>query len=160
MKSFNQNRYGFTVDLYCRNPWILLVSEFFEGFSGFLSIVAGAYYCASAAPPGMLASLNGILTGAIFGAGILDPKIEFFHWRNFICQYSGRGFGTAIGSALTHRYGLRIAYMLGGCLAGVTAIVYFILYRLFLKKIREDRMAIKSEAITCENRVKWRFVYV
>lgn len=71
----------------------------------------------------------------------------------------GRGFGTAMGSVLTHKYGLRIAYMIGGCLAGVTAIVYLILYRLFLKKIREDRMAVKSDALTHENRLQWRFVY-
>lgn len=66
----------------------------------------------------------------------------------------GRGFGTAMGSVLTHKYGLRIAYMIGGCLAGVTAIVYLILYRLFLKKIREDRMAVKSDALTHENRLQ------
>lgn len=50
------------------------MSEFFEGFSGFLSVTAGSYYCASAAPPGMLASLNGILTGAVFGLGIQHLK--------------------------------------------------------------------------------------
>lgn len=43
--------------------------ESVEGLCGFLSIVAGSYYCAEAAPPGMLASLNGILASAVFGAG-------------------------------------------------------------------------------------------
>jgi len=40
-----------------------------DGLSGFLSLVAGNYYCSVAAPPGMLASLNGILAAAVFGAG-------------------------------------------------------------------------------------------
>ena len=102
----------------------------------------------------MLASLNGILTGAIFGAGISNAENQVIPSRCFsFFMTVGRGFGTAIGSVLTHKYGLRIAYALGGCLAGVTAIVYFILYRLFLNKIREDRMAVKSKVITYENRL-------
>jgi len=108
-----------------RNPWIFLLSEFFEGFSGFLSVVAGSYYCASAAPPSMLASLSGILSGAIFGAG--------------------RGLGTSVGSALIHKYGLRTTYLLFGCLAGATAVVYFIVYHLFLKKIRDQRLALETQ---------------
>jgi len=53
-----------------RNPWIILLIESFDGLSGFLSIVAGNYYCSIASPPGMLASLNSILSAAVFGAGL------------------------------------------------------------------------------------------
>ena len=54
-----------------RDPWIILLIESMDGLSGFLSLVAGNYYCSLAAPPGMLASLNGILAAAVFGAGYL-----------------------------------------------------------------------------------------
>lgn len=53
-----------------RNPWIILLIESMDGLSGFLSLVAGNYYCSLAAPSGMLASLNGILAAAVFGAGL------------------------------------------------------------------------------------------
>ena len=56
-------------DLSSRNPWILLATEFFEGFCGYMSFVAGSYYCVSVSPPGMLASLNGIVYAAVFGLG-------------------------------------------------------------------------------------------
>lgn len=47
----------------------MLGVESVDGLSGFLPMVAGSYFCAEAAPPGMLASLNGLLAGAVFGAG-------------------------------------------------------------------------------------------
>ena len=54
---------------YFRNPWVMLAVESVDGLSGFLPMVAGSYFCAEAAPIGMLASLNGLLAGAVFGAG-------------------------------------------------------------------------------------------
>ena len=52
-----------------RNPWVILFIESIDGFSNFLTYLAGSYFCAAAAPPGMLGSLNGILSAAVFGAG-------------------------------------------------------------------------------------------
>lgn len=46
-----------------------MANEALDGVTGFLAIVAGSYFCSAAAPAGMLASLNGILTAAIFGIG-------------------------------------------------------------------------------------------
>ena len=40
-----------------RNPWIIIATESLDGFSGFLSFTTGSYFCAAAAPPGMLASV-------------------------------------------------------------------------------------------------------
>jgi len=56
---------------YCahRNQWIALVNEIFDGVGGFLAIVAGNYFCVACSPPGMLASLNGVIFAAVFGAG-------------------------------------------------------------------------------------------
>ena len=65
-----------TFGLMFRNPWILLATEFFEGFSGYLPIVAGSYYCAAESPPGMLAALNGIVYGAIYGIGIINGRFS------------------------------------------------------------------------------------
>ena len=61
------------LDYNFRNPWIMLAVESVDGLSGFLPMVAGSYFCAEAAPTGMLASLNGYL---IF--------INFFLWLNFV----------------------------------------------------------------------------
>lgn len=43
--------------------------ELLDGACGFLGIVSGNYYCGAAAPAGMLASMNGLLTAVVFGAG-------------------------------------------------------------------------------------------
>jgi len=73
-----------------RNPWILLATEFFEGFSGYVSFVAGSYYCTSVSPPGMLASLNGIVYAAVFGLGTetqnLSCLLDKTNARNTILQ--------------------------------------------------------------------------
>ena len=47
----------------------MVAIELLDGFCGFSAVVAGSYYCAAEAPPGMLASLNGIAVAATFGAG-------------------------------------------------------------------------------------------
>jgi hypothetical protein len=52
--------------------------ETLEGVSGFLAIVAGSYFCAAASPPAMLASMNGILSASIFGAGLFDNNLSVF----------------------------------------------------------------------------------
>lgn len=61
-----------------RNPWIILVNELLDGVSGFLGIVAGNYFSAEAAPDGMLASMNGVLTAAVYGAGSKSFAIDFY----------------------------------------------------------------------------------
>jgi len=109
----------FLVFYFIQNPWILLATEFFEGFCGYMSFVAGSYYCVSVSPPGMLASLNGIVYAAVFGLG--------------------RGLGTTIGSSLMSNYSIRTAYLCFSTIAAGTAVTYFIFYHLFLKKIRMER---------------------
>ncbi|EFX79171.1 hypothetical protein DAPPUDRAFT_319820 [Daphnia pulex] len=103
-----------------RNPWILIATESLEGFSGFLGIVTGSYYCAAAAPPGMLASLNGIFSAAAFGLG--------------------RGIGTSVGSLLISSYGIRSTYLLLSMVAGSVAILYLVVYHLVLKKLEHKRL--------------------
>lgn len=105
---------------FIENPWILLATEFFEGFSGYISFVAGSYYCVSVSPPGMLASLNGIVYAAVFGLG--------------------RGLGTSIGSSLMSNYSIRTTYLCFSSMAAGTAVLYFIFYHLFLKEIRMARL--------------------
>lgn len=61
----------------------MLLIESVEGLSGFLSIVAGSYYCAAAAPSGMLASLNGILASAVFGAGSVTSFFNLFALNSY-----------------------------------------------------------------------------
>ena len=51
------------------NPLLLLLTEIIDGFSGFTAMIAGSYYAAAEAPPGMLASFNGILFAAILAVG-------------------------------------------------------------------------------------------
>lgn len=47
----------------------MLATELLDGFSGFLGATTGCYFCANAAPPGMLASLNGLLAASTHGIG-------------------------------------------------------------------------------------------
>jgi len=53
----------------------MLLIEIFDSCSTYLSLLAGAYYCATDAPDGMLGSLNGMVTAAVFGAGTLKKKV-------------------------------------------------------------------------------------
>ena len=48
----------------------LLLTEIVDGFCGFTAMIAGSYYAAAEAPPGMLASFNGILFAAVLAAGM------------------------------------------------------------------------------------------
>ncbi|KAI9562166.1 hypothetical protein GHT06_013131 [Daphnia sinensis] len=115
------------------NPWILIVTESLEGFCGFLGITTGSYFCAAAAPPGMLASLNGILAAAALGLG--------------------RGLGTAVGSFLISSYGIRSTYLLFAILSGSIAILYLTAYHLVLKKMERRRLALtpKRDEVTIAN---------
>ena len=60
------------------NPVLLLLTELVDGCCGFTAMIAGSYYAAAEAPPGMLASFNGILAAATASVGIADNQ-------NFIC---------------------------------------------------------------------------
>ena len=102
----------------------MTVLELVDGFCGFSAVVAGTYYCAVDAPPGMLASLNGIVIAATFGAG--------------------KGIGTSVGSVLISQYGIRTTYLFSSYLTVATGAAYFVIYHLFLKKIRQQRRLLRD----------------
>lgn len=137
-----------------RNPWILLATEFFEGSSGFISFVAGSYYCISVSPPGMLASLNGIVYAAVFGLGTHN-RATSSHCENtsvkkktcYNFDITGKGLGTTIGSSLMSTYSIRTTYFCFSAMAGGTAVIYFIVYHVYLKKIRMERMMGKNQGL-------------
>jgi len=117
----------FVIFFYLHNPLLLLLTEIIDGFSGFTAMIAGSYYAAAEAPPGMLASFNGILFAAILAVG--------------------RALGMSVGSKLVGLHGIRTTYLLGGCLAGGTAVVYFFINHFFLRQIRRKRhMRLAKEA--------------
>ena len=60
-------------------------------------------------------------------------------------NFAGKGIGTSIGSLLISKYGIRMTYLLGGFLTGGTAIIYFIVYHLLLKKIRMKRHLLRDK---------------
>ena len=103
----------------------MTVMEVADGFCGFLAVVAASYYCAAEAPPGMLASLNGVVMATVFGAG--------------------SGIGTSVGSVLISEYGLRTTYLFFSYLTFGTGFVYLVVYHLFLKKIRQQRNLIPDD---------------
>lgn len=129
-----------------RNPWLILLIESFDGFCGFLGIIAGNFYCASAAPPGMLASMNGLLYAAIFGVGTVNKTVLSLCGKTSLISYLGRALGTSVGSSLIMgRSGTRFAYLVFGILSGSTSVFYFFLYHSLLKKIERKRLkAIKG----------------
>ena len=52
----------------------------------------------------------------------------------------GRAIGLTIGSILIAEFGIRVAYLTLGILAGVTSIIYLASYHLWLKKIEHNRI--------------------
>ena len=61
---------------------LLLLTELVDGCCGFTAMIAGSYYAAAEAPPGMLASFNGILAAATASVGIADQTKMSFIQRN------------------------------------------------------------------------------
>jgi len=57
----------------------MVALELLDGFCGFSAIVAGSYYCSAEAPPGMLASLNGLIVASTFGAGATSVTDLYWH---------------------------------------------------------------------------------
>lgn len=138
---------------FCRNPLLLLLIELTDGCCGFTAMIAGSYYAAAEAPPGMLASFNGIISAAMLAAGAsLDTRwkekrhLRLHHsWRYDFFSFAGRAIGTSIGSKLIGMYGIRTTYLLGGYLAGGTAVIYFLINHFFLRKIREERHRMREK---------------
>ena len=125
-----------------------------EGVSGFLAIVAGSYFCAAASPPGMLASMNGILSASIFGAGLILQKLKLSNenYSNisfYMRIITGRAVGLTVGSLLIAEFGIRFAYLALGVLAGVTSIAYLFSYHLWLKKIENLRLNSTNQGTFC-----------
>jgi predicted MFS family arabinose efflux permease len=73
-----------------RNPWYCLLLETCEAVTVHLMGVASSMFCASAAPPGTLATLNG--------------AVGSFHYS------FGRGLGSFVGGILISQYGTRTTF--------------------------------------------------
>ena len=110
-----------------RNPWYCLLLETCEAVTVHLMGVASSMFCASAAPPGTLATLNG--------------AVGSFHYS------FGRGLGSFVGGILMARYGTRMTFQLFGIAAGIAGIVYLAMHRLWLVKLERLRTRRKSEHI-------------
>ena len=52
--------------------------------------------------------------------------------------------GATLGSVLVSKFGLRNIYLAFGITHGASAIVYFVVYRLWLRKLEEKRLAAKK----------------
>ena len=123
------------------NPLLLLLTEIIDGFCGFTAMIAGSYYAAAEAPPGMLASFNGVLFAAILATGTHFEKSThlWLYLSKLMSFFIGRALGTGIGSKLIGLYGIRTTYLIGAYLVGGTAITYFFINHFFLRQIREKR---------------------
>ncbi|KAI9554090.1 hypothetical protein GHT06_019362 [Daphnia sinensis] len=109
------------------DPWLCLPFEALEAVTVHMMAVASSMYCAAAAPPGLLATLNGAV-GSV--------------------HYSfGRGLGSFVGGILMSNFGTRNTFQIFGTAAGFSGLTYFILHRFYLVKIERLRLRRKSERI-------------
>ncbi|EFX74053.1 hypothetical protein DAPPUDRAFT_252370 [Daphnia pulex] len=101
--------YSFITD-----PWMSLPFEALEAVTIHLMGVSCSMYCAQYAPPGLLATLQGM-------AGS--------------CHYAiGRGTGSFIGGILIASYGTRETFRMFGIAAGICGVLYVIFYYTYLRK--------------------------
>ena len=109
--------------------------------------VASSMYCAAAAPPGLLATLNGAVGSVHYSFGNWVILFRFWVspiiWR-YLSLIAGRGLGSFIGGILMANYGTRNTFQIFGTGAGICAVVYFVLHRLYLVKIERLRLRRKS----------------
>ncbi len=55
---------------FIRDPWLCLLFEPFEAVTVHMMAVASMMYCAAAAPPGMLGTLNGAVGSVHYSFGM------------------------------------------------------------------------------------------
>lgn len=107
--------------------------------------VASSTYCAAAAPPGLLATLNGAVGSVHYSFGKFYSNVAHIHGTNVHCLfYPGRGVGSFAGGILMANYGTRITFQIFGSFAGACAVVYFAFHRTYLIKIERLRLRRKS----------------
>ncbi|KAK4009736.1 major facilitator superfamily domain-containing protein 6 [Daphnia magna] len=113
--------YSFITD-----PWMSLPFEALEAVTIHLMGVSCSMFCAQCAPPGLLATLQG-LAGS--------------------CHYSiGRGTGSFIGGILIAMHGTRITFRIFGLAAGVCGVLYAILYCTYMRK--NDKFQTRKPPVT------------
>jgi hypothetical protein len=123
----------------------VLAVESVDGLCGFLPYVAGSYFCATAAPAGMMASLNGMLSAAFYGAGESTNGRIIFE-KCCLLWAAGRGLGTSLGSAVISKFGIRKTYLAFAVTSGLTCVLYWLTYHAWLKRIEQKRLTSKSNS--------------
>ena len=129
-----------------------MVVSFFRstgsGYGAHMMAVASSMYCAAAAPPGLLATLNGAVGSVHYSFGNWVILFRFWVFSPIIWRYlsliAGRSLGSFIGGILMVNYGTRNTFQIFGTGAGICAIVYLVLHRLYLVKIERLRLRRKS----------------
>ncbi|XP_054708752.1 major facilitator superfamily domain-containing protein 6-like [Uloborus diversus] len=99
---------------YLIDPWWILPFEVLEIFTYHLMWVAAATYAAQLSPPGLLATIQGIIEGVHYGVG--------------------QGSGSLIGGSLISSLGSRAAFRVMGGISGAVALIYSILHLVWLRK--------------------------
>lgn len=83
---------------------------------------------------------------------LFHPTILNLQRRNqsnslLIHKNLGRGLGLTVGSIITSAYGIRMAYLVFGVLAGATSLFYLVSYHLFLKNVEQSRTLSSDQSI-------------
>lgn len=101
---------------YIYNPWWFVLFEAMEASTYHLMWVAAATYAASLAPKGLLATIQGCVSGMHFGIG--------------------RGSGSLIGGNLISAFGNRIAFRYMGISSILLGTMYAIIYYAILRNLK------------------------
>ncbi|KAF2367900.1 Major facilitator superfamily associated domain [Trinorchestia longiramus] len=107
------------------NPWMCMPFEALECFTVALLITAAITYTAELSTPTTTATLQGLMGGLHHGVG--------------------RGAGSLVGGFLTAAIGVRRTFHVMAVAASVTAVVYFIVNRIFFRHKALERRQKKLE---------------
>nr|XP_053644364.1 major facilitator superfamily domain-containing protein 6-A-like [Cherax quadricarinatus]XP_053644365.1 major facilitator superfamily domain-containing protein 6-A-like [Cherax quadricarinatus] len=101
------------------NPWWVMPFEALECFTVSLMGAAAVSYAAALSTPSTIATLQGVYGGIHFGVG--------------------RGVGSLMGGFLMGPIGVRNTFRLMGVICAVTCILYFVINRIFFRKLQLER---------------------
>ncbi|XP_042865012.1 major facilitator superfamily domain-containing protein 6-like [Penaeus japonicus] len=110
---------------FIQNPWWCMPFEVLECFTVSLMGAAAVSYASELATPSTLATLQGLYGGIHYGVG--------------------RGLGSLLGGFLIGPFGIRNTFRLMGIVCGVTCLSYFIVNRLFFRKLQNQRQEEQKE---------------